>query len=328
MRETVLGKTGLTVSRIAYGTWQAGGGWGTPDEKALRAAIRRAREVGITLFDTARMYGMGAAERLLGDVLAPDIRHHRDSLVLATKGGLGLDERGRLRRDSHPRTLRRDLDESLRALGAEYVDIFQVHWPDPRIPSEDLAEVLCGFVDRGKARFIGVSNFNVEQMEALRRWIPIATSQPPYHLLRRGIEDDVLPYCREHGIGVLAYGPLAHGLLSGVVGPQTTFGPNDWRHWVPMFEPARLARNLRVVDELRREATSRGLSVAQLCLAWVLAQPGVDVAIVGARHAASIEDSARAADIVLELGLAERLADIAGGGVTTGGPSPEGWLQA
>src|SRR5919204_2076845 len=210
MRYTRLGATDLDVSRVCFGTWQFGGDWGGIEKDEAAGAVRRARELGINIFDTAQAYGWGASERLLGEALRDDIQHRRDEVILATKGGVRSDGGQRLR-DSSEAWLRQGLEESLRNLGIDHIDIYQVHWPDQKVPIEETAGVLDTFVHEGKIRYAGVSNYSVEQMEAFERRRKLDTLQPPYHLFRRDIERDVLPWCREHGVGVLAYGPLAHG---------------------------------------------------------------------------------------------------------------------
>src|SRR6476469_3217025 len=277
MQYTQLGDRGPQVSRIAFGNWSAGGDWGQVDRDAAIAATREALDLGITLFDTARAYGFGAAEQLLGEALRPEIQSARESVVIATKGGLRKDG-GDTLRDSSPAALRRDLESSLRFLGTDYVDIYQVHWPDPATPITTTAETLDGFVREGLIRFVGVSNYDAAQMTTFQQVPPIDTLQPPYHLFRRDIERTILPFAREHGIGVLVYGPLAHGLLSGRMTTDTTFAADDWRSNSDLFTGEAFRRNLAVVRDLARFAARRGATVAQLAIAWALANSAVDVA--------------------------------------------------
>src|SRR5215210_1808283 len=220
-----LGITGLEVTPLAFGTWQLGGEWGGFDQQRAIAAIKRARQLGINLFDTAQAYGFGASERLLGEALRDELRRDRDALVIATKGGLRMTGDD-LVRDSSREWLRQGVEDSLRALGVEHIDLYQVHWPDPDVPFAETAQALEQLVQEGKIRHIGVSNFDAHQMEEFARTRPVESLQPPYHLFRRGIEADVLPYAQEHDIGVLVYGPLAHGLLSGALGEDTEFAPD------------------------------------------------------------------------------------------------------
>ena len=188
MRSITLGRTGLEVSRIAFGTWQLGGEWGSFDEAAAIDAIRGARDLGITLFDTAQAYGFGASEELLGRALRPELTSDREGVVIATKGGIRPPER-----DASRAFLRQGVEESLRHLGVDVIDVYQVHWPDRDVPAEETAGALQEMVDEGKIRFAGVSNYGVADMEAFEAVRPVDTLQPPYHLFQRTIEAEILP---------------------------------------------------------------------------------------------------------------------------------------
>jgi aryl-alcohol dehydrogenase-like predicted oxidoreductase len=323
MNRTRLGMTDLQVSPICFGTWQLGGDWGDFDEREATAAIRHALELGVNFFDTAQAYGFGASERLLGSALAPELRSRRDEIVIATKGGLRPDRDGGIVRDASPAWLRDGVEQSLEALGVDHIDLYQLHWPDPAVPVAETAGALQELVEEGKIRHVGVSNFDASQMAAFARTRPVETLQPPYHLFRRDIEAQVLPYCAEHDIGVLVYGPLAHGLLTGAIDEETTFEDGDWRSASPLFQGDALRRNIAAVERLEALASELGTSVSALAIAWTLANPAVDVAIVGARIAAHIEDSVGAAELQLSrVDLAEINA-IMDDSVTVGGPSPE-----
>ena len=322
MQTITLGMTKLDVSRIAFGTWQLGGDWGSFDEDEAIAAIRHARTLGINLFDTAQGYGWGASERMLGRALRDDLDRRREEVVIATKGGLRMMDKG-LRRDSSPEWLRQGVEESLRALAIDYVDIYQVHWPDPDVPFSETAGALQEIVDEGKIRHVGVSNFDEREMEEFGRTRPMETLQPPYHLFRRDIEERVLPYAREHDIGVLAYGPLAHGLLTGTMDEDTAFPEDDWRSGSPLFQGETFWRNLETVRELDRFARDRGHTVSQLAVTWVLAQAGVHVAIVGSRSGSHIEESVGAADWALSSEDLEGIERIMRGAAAVAGPTPE-----
>jgi aryl-alcohol dehydrogenase-like predicted oxidoreductase len=316
--------TDLQVSPICFGTSQLGGDWGSFDERYAAAAIWRALDLGVNVFDTAQAYGFGASEWLLGRALAPELRGaRRDELVIATKGGLRPEGPGRVVRDASPAWLRAGIELSLRALRIDHLDLYQLHWPDPAIPVAESAGALQELVDEGKVRHVGVSNFDAPQLAAFARTRPVETLQPPYHLFRRSIEPDVLPYCTEHDIGVLVYGPLAHGLLTGAIGEETTFDATDWRAASPLFQGDALRRNVDVVRRLRELAGELDTSVSALAIAWTLAHPAVDVAIVGARHADHVEDSVRATQLQLhEVDLAE-IDAIMDDAVAVGGPTPE-----
>jgi aryl-alcohol dehydrogenase-like predicted oxidoreductase len=296
MERVRLGRSDLQVSPIAFGTWSFGGEWGHVDTDEAKATIGRALELGITLFDTAQGYGFGAAERLLGEALWA--RARREDVVVATKGGLRRDD-DRLLRDASARWLRAGVESSLRSLRTDYIDLYQVHWPDEHTPAEETAAGLEDLVREGKIRHAGVSNYGVKEIEELDRTGRVETLQPPYHLFRREIEDEILPYTMDHDIGVLAYGGMAHGLLTGTMTPETRFAADDWRSTSPDFTGETFRRNLAVVDRLRTLAQERGITLPQLAVAWTLAHPAVEVTIVGARRPVHLDDSAAAADIEL-----------------------------
>jgi aryl-alcohol dehydrogenase-like predicted oxidoreductase len=320
MRHITLGRSGIDVSRIAFGTWQLGGDWGPTDTAAATRAIRRAADKGVTFFDTAQAYGFGRSEQLLGAALST---LPREELVIATKGGLRPTDAG-LVRDSSARWIREGVETSLRALATDYIDLYQVHWPDPATPFEETAEALARLVGEGKVRHVGVSNFDVGQMEAFSTTLPVETVQPPYHLFRRDIETEILPYAAAHQIGVLVYGPLAHGLLGGHLGPDTRFDPDDWRSKSPDFHGQSYERNLRAVAELRRLAEEElGITLAQLAVGWVLAQPAVHVAIVGTRDPEHVDDVLAGADLDLGGEVMQRIDQIMAGATPVAGPSPD-----
>ncbi len=297
MDSVTLGITDMKVSRIAFGAWELGGEWGSFDENAAIATIRHARERGITLFDTAQAYGFGASEHILGRALRDDLDQRRDELMVATKGGLRMTASG-LVRDSSRAWLRQGVEESLRALGVDYVDLYQVHWPDPNVPHAETAGALEELVREGKIRHVGVSNFDRAEMAEFAQTRLVETLQAPYSLFRREIEADVLPYTRAHDIGVLAYGPLAHGLLTGSMDEHTTFAPDDWRSTNPSFHGETFHHNLEKVRDLQRFAADElGTSVAQLAVAWTLANPAVQVAIVGAPRAQHVDEAITASDL-------------------------------
>jgi len=270
------------VSRIALGTWSIGGfGWGGSDDRQSLSTIRKALEMGINIIDTAPVYGKGHSEELVGQALAEHGR--RDSICIATKFGLTF-ETDNIGVDSRPARIRKELEDSLRRLRTDYIDIYQNHWPDTSQPFEQTAEILAGFLKQGKIRAIGVSNYSPQQMDAFRKAAPIHTAQPPYNLFERAIERDVLPYCREHSIAVLAYGPLCRGLLSGRMRADTKFPADDVRSLDPKFQSPRYAQYLEAVARLDRFAQEKyGKRVIHLAMRWVLDQPGVTVALFGGR---------------------------------------------
>jgi aryl-alcohol dehydrogenase-like predicted oxidoreductase len=320
MEQVRLGRTDLHVSPIAFGTWQLGGDWGPTDEEAAIAAIRHAADEGVNLFDTAQGYGFGASERLLVKALAG---RPRDQVVIATKGGLRPTTGGGVERDASPSWVRQGVEESLKSLDTDYIDLYQVHWPDPKVPFAATAGALRDLVAEGKIRHVGVSNFDAEQMEAFSGTLPVETLQPPYHLFRRDIEASVLPYTRAHDVGVLAYGPLAHGLLGGGLTAASRFAADDWRSKSAVFKGDLYQANLRVVAELEQFAQEMGTKVDRLAVAWVLANPAVDVAIVGTRNPRHVDDAIAATELRLDTDAMSRIDQIMAGAVPVGGPSPE-----
>jgi aryl-alcohol dehydrogenase-like predicted oxidoreductase len=323
MEYTEFGNTGMRVSKICFGTWAFGGEWGQQDLEANKAAVRKALDMGITFFDTAQAYGFGVAEKFLSEALQPEIRTRRRELVLATKGGL-REAGDQLVRDSSRAWLRQGLESSLRALGTDYVDLYLIHWPDSSTPMAEVVATLDEFVQEGKVRYVGGSNFSLQQVEAFEALRHLDGLQPPYHLFRREIETSLLPYCEAHHIGVQAYGPLAHGLLTGRYNASTIFPTNDWRSKSDIFKGEPFKRNLAVVEQLKRVAGERNCTLPQLAVAWVLAHPAVDCAIVGALSPAEIADTGMGADIHLSADDMRRIDEIMQSASSVGGPSPEG----
>jgi aryl-alcohol dehydrogenase-like predicted oxidoreductase len=319
MQQVRLGRSGLLVSRLAFGTWELGGDWGPTDTAAAMDAIQGAADGGVTLFDTAQAYGFGQSEQLVSAALRGI---PREQVVIATKGGLRPTDAG-LVRDASAGWIREGVDASLRALGTDYVDLYQVHWPDPATPFDETAEALAGLLAEGKIRHVGVSNFGVEQVAEFASTLPIETLQPPYDLFRRDIEAEVLPYTEVHDIGVLVSGPLAHGLLSGSLDADPRFTRDDWRSRSPMFQGETYDRNLGVITGLAALATELGLTLPQLAIAWTLTNPAVHVAIVGTRNRDHVDEALAASMINLDDEVMQRIDDLMVHAVPVAGPSPE-----
>jgi aryl-alcohol dehydrogenase-like predicted oxidoreductase len=275
---------GLRVSRIGLGTWAMGGAWwgGSDDREAVRTVVA-ALERGVNLVDTAPAYGRGRAEEIVGR----GVREHgsRHDAVIATKAGLDWSG-GAVVRNADPARIRAEVEDSLRRLRTDYLDLCQVHWPDPAVPLEDTARVLEALVREGKVRAVGVSNFSPAQIEAFRAGGVLHTCQPPYNLFEREAEAEVLPHCREAGIVTLAYGVLCRGLLSGRMRPDTRFPEDDLRHADdPKFQPPRFDQYLAAVERLDALARRRwDRRVLHLAVRWALDQPGVDVVLWGGRR--------------------------------------------
>jgi aryl-alcohol dehydrogenase-like predicted oxidoreductase len=320
MRYIRLGKTGLNVSAIAFGTWSFGGDWGAFDAGEAQKTIGHALDLGITFFDTAQAYGFGASERLLADTLWS--RVGRAEVIVATKGGLRKEGKT-LVRDASARWLREGVEASLRNLRTDYIDLYQVHWPDPKTPAEETGRVLADLVREGKIRHAGVSNYSPQQMTELAEHGPVETDQPPYHMFHRDIEAEILPYAAKNDIGVMVYGPLAHGLLSGTMTPQTTFAADDWRSTSADFNGERFTRDLKVVQRLKQYAAAREITLPQLAIAWAISNPAVEVAIVGARQSAHLNDPVAAADTRLSASDREEIDATLASAARMVGPAPE-----
>jgi aryl-alcohol dehydrogenase-like predicted oxidoreductase len=282
MERSVVAGTSLTVSRVAIGTWAIGGWmWGGTDETESISTIRGALDHGINVIDTAPVYGFGRSEEIVGKAIAEG--RLRDRVVIATKVGLEWKDGSVFRNASRSRIIR-EVEDSLRRLRTEYIDIYQVHWPDPLVPVEETAAAMQLLFKQGKIRAIGVSNFSLDQMQRFRSVAPLHVLQSPYNLFERGIEAELLPYCRKNNISTFGYGALCRGLLSGRMRPNTTFAGDDLRRNDPKFCQPRFAQYLAAVQTLDRLAQERfGKHVIQLAVRWMLDQ-GTTTALWGARH--------------------------------------------
>jgi aryl-alcohol dehydrogenase-like predicted oxidoreductase len=273
----------LRSSRIGLGTWAMGGfQWGGADDDESVRTVHAALDLGITLIDTAPAYGFGHSEEVIGRAIAE--RGRRDEVVLATKAG--LEQRGEaLFRNSTRKQLFDEVELSLQRLRTDYIDLYQVHWPDLDTPYEEAAKALVDLRQSGKIREIGVSNYSVEAMELFRRVAPLASAQPPLNLFEQEAEQKILPWCRKNGVATLTYGALCRGLLSGAISQNTKFKGDDLRKTDPKFQPPRFEQYLKAVNLLDQYARQRyGKSVLVLAVRWVLDQPGVSVALWGATH--------------------------------------------
>jgi aryl-alcohol dehydrogenase-like predicted oxidoreductase len=296
------GRSGVQVSPITLGSWpMSGDRYGPIDDSEAVETIRHALDQGITIFDTAPAYGRGHAEETLGAAL--DGR--RDQAIVVTKCGIVPAPDGQPGRNSSRASMLAELDASLRRLRTDHVDVYLVHWPDPNTPLEETMGALDEIQRSGKARLVGVSNFDVPLLYECLALRPLDVVQVGYNLFDRRMEREVFPFCREHGIGVMAYGSLAYGLLSGAFTEDTTFDASDWRangvaFGQPILRGENFRHNVRLVQRLRDDvAAPRGLTVAQLALAWVVRNPHVTTAMVGARVPAEIEENVGAARIQL-----------------------------
>lgn len=305
------GTSDLELPVVTFGAWAIGGlFWGGSDDEKAVEAIHAAIDHGIDAIDTAPIYGCGHSETVVGRAL----RGRRDQVKILTKCGLRWDSTEgeyyftiqapdgnevtcykNIKADS----IRHECEQSLKRLDTDVIDLYQVHWPGSSVPAEETMGVLVELREQGKIREIGVSNYNAEQLSEARDYAPVVTNQIQYNLLERGIEDETLPVCRESGVGVIAYSSMAMGLLTGKVTMDRTFPETDVRHSKPWFQPANRKRVLDALDRIKPIAEAHGITLAQLAVAWVIAQPGITTALVGARRADQIAETARAAEVSL-----------------------------
>jgi aryl-alcohol dehydrogenase-like predicted oxidoreductase len=297
MQPRRLGASDVMVSPVIFGAWALGGWmWGGADEDESIAAIRAAIDHGVTTIDTAAIYGQGYGEEVVGKA----IKGLRGRVQVATKGGrrwdsaegsnpwATQDRHGRdilVRSNSRPESLFEECEQSLRRLGVDVIDLYQIHWPDSTTPIDETMHALIKLKEQGKIRAIGVSNFNLDWLRRASAAGPVASLQPPYSLIQRKIEAGLLPFCREHNIGVIVYSPLERGLLTGAVGPDRQFPPGDHRANHPSFTVENRRRVLSALDQIRPIAERHGASLAQVVINWTIHEPGITAAIVGARTA-------------------------------------------
>ncbi len=287
-----LGRRGPALSVIGFGAWAIGGGgyawgWGEQDDAVSIAAIHRALDLGVNWIDTAAVYGLGHSEEIVGRA----VQGLAQRPFIATKCGQVWDSRGRIRTSLRPASIRREVETSLRRFRVDVIDLYQCHWPDAHTPVEETWQTMAALVDEGKARAIGVSNFDVPLIRRCLTVRHVVALQPPYSLLVRDVEDELLPFCAEHGIGVVTYSPMQSGLLSGRFDPAR-LGPDDWRRHDPAYRPPRLGKNLAFVERLRGIAARHGRTPGQLAIAWVLRRHEVTSAIVGVRRPEQAEEDA------------------------------------
>lgn len=306
-----LGITDLFITPVGFGAWAIGGdgwefGWGGQDDKQSIAAIHRALSLGVNWIDTAAVYGMGHSEEVVAFALKtwPGRKPY-----VFTKCGLRWDDRGLVRRNLKAASIRRECEESLRRLKVDVIDLYQIHWP-----TEDLEEgwsAMAQLQKEGKVRWIGVSNFDIDEIGRAQAIAPVTSLQPPYSLIRREVEKEILPYCRGSDIGVIVYSPMASGLLSGAMTRQraATLPESDWRSRDVEFTDPKLSKNLALVERLRRVGQRYGRPPGQIAIAWTLRNHAVTGAIVGARNPRQVEGTIGAVD--LHLGP-EEIAEIEG----------------
>ena len=287
-----LGNSDLQLTPIGFGAWAIGGGnwefaWGPQDDQESIAAIHRALDEGINWIDTAAIYGLGHSEEIVGQALKSFVG---PKPLVFTKCSMRWHPDRTIYRSLKAGSLAEELEGSLRRLGVETIDLYQIHWPNPEEEIEEGWETLSKFKEHGKVRWIGVSNFSVAQMKRAQAIAPITSLQPPYSMLRKAIEEEVLPYAQDNGIGVINYSPMVSGLLTGSMTAErvAAFPADDWRRRAVEFNEPRLSRNLRLVELLREIGDGHGVSPGVVAVAWTLRHPAITAAIVGGRSASQV----------------------------------------
>lgn len=301
MKTARLGSSELEITKVGLGTWAIGGpwlyGWGPQDDNDSVKAIIEAMEVGVNWIDTAPIYGFGHSE----EVVAKALSQTSIKPIIATKCGIVWSKTVQRETCLKSESIIAECEASLKRLKVDVIDLYQIHWGDPDEDIEEGYEAMAKCVKAGKVRYLGVSNFNVEQMKRVMKIHPLTSLQPPYSMLRRDIEDEILPFCKENNIGVIVYSPLLKGLLSGKFTAKkvAALAADDVRHKDANFKPPLLEINLKIVERLKEIAKQNGITTAQLAIAWTMRRPEVTAAIAGARREGQIKETAPAADVQL-----------------------------
>jgi len=302
MQTRQFGNSDMQITPLGLGTWAIGGGgwafgWGPQDDEASIATIHRAIDLGINWIDTAAVYGLGHSE----EIVAKALKGRSDRPYVFTKGSRVWNDQGEITSSLKEQSLRREVENSLRRLEVDTIDLYQLHWPNPHPDIEEGWSTLAKLKSEGKLRYIGVSNFSVEQMERARKIAPITSLQAPYSLIKRDIERDILPYCQEHNIGVIVYSPMMSGLLSGKMTRERidNFPEDDWRKRNEEFQEPRLSRNLKLASLLQDIGYPYNRTTAEVAIAWTLRHPAVTGAIVGGRRPEQVEEIIGAAEFRL-----------------------------
>ena len=319
METRKLGNSDLEITPVGFGAWAIGGpgwefAWGAQDDKDSIAAIHRALEMGVNWIDTAAVYGLGHSETVVARALK---EWHGSKPYIFTKCAMRWNEPGEITKEYGAASIRRECEDSLGRLQVKTIDLYQIHWaPEDNGPGlEEAWQTLAALKQEGKVRWIGVSNFNVAQVQRAEKIAPVTSLQPPYSLLRRKIEDEILPYCQKQGIGVISYAPMTSGLLTGAMTREraATLPTDDFRSRNPEFREPRLSKNLELVERLRQVGARHGRGPGEVAIAWVLRHPAITGAIVGARNAKQVEGIMRAGELKL---APDEIAEIEGAAVT------------
>jgi len=307
-----LGNSDLRLTRIGFGAWAIGGGnwefaWGAQDDNESVKTIERALDLGINWIDTAAIYGLGHSE----EVVARALRHTTSKPYIFTKCSMRWTEDRKIYRSLNAGSIQEEVEASLARLRVDAIDLYQIHWPDPEVDIEEGWEMLAKLQQQGKVRYIGVSNFNVEQIKRAQKIAPVTSLQPPYSLLNRKVEAEILPYCHEQNIGVINYSPMSSGLLTGKMTAERiqAMPADDWRKRSPNFKEPKLSANLKLVELLREVGKDFGVEPGVVAIAWTLENPAITAAIVGGRRPDQVEGIIAAADFRLNPGAKERISN-------------------
>ncbi|MBN1132316.1 MAG: aldo/keto reductase [Bacteroidales bacterium] len=311
MEKRYLGNSGIEVSPIGFGAWAIGGWqWGGADRRDALNALHACLDLGITTIDTAPVYGFGYSEKLVGEA----IKGKREKFQILTKFGLRWDtdrgeyffntedEKGNaleIRKYASRHSIMRECDESLKRLGIDYIDLYQIHWPDKTTPIAESMEAVIRLMEQGKIRAAGVSNYSVEQMLEASGTVSLASNQLPYSMVRRDIEKDIVPWCTDNNCAIIAYSPLQRGLLSGKITPDYPFNPGDSRPETPYFRINNIIRTNIFLDKIKPLALEKNIKLSQLVLQWTISQPGITLALSGGRNPAQVKENAGALAVSL-----------------------------
>jgi aryl-alcohol dehydrogenase-like predicted oxidoreductase len=297
MEKRQIGQSELYASVIGFGAWATGkAGWGDVKEEDSIKAIKKAVELGVNFFDTAPVYGLGESERIVGKAL----KDVREDVILATKCGLVWDEKGKIRKRNGKESILKEVDDSLRRLQTDYIDLYQVHWPDVNTPIKETMDALNEILASNKVKYVGVSNFSVEQMEEAKKYAPIISLQSQYSILQRDVEQGEFSFVEENNMGFIPYSPIAQGLLTGKFSRDTTFNKDDVRSFNPLFKEGVFERNLELVEKLKPIAAKYDRPLGQVAINWLLSKRAVSSVICGARNVSQVEENCRASEWKLE----------------------------
>lgn len=310
MQTKPLGNSDLQITPIGFGAWAIGGGgwafgWGAQDDHDSIEAIQRSLDLGVNWIDTAAIYGLGHSE----EVVAKALKGRTYRPYIFTKCSMIWNDKGEIGRSLKNNSIRQEIEASLRRLEVETIDLYQIHWPNPEPEIEEGWSALAQLKDEGKIRYIGVSNFSVEQLQRAQAIAPVTSLQPPYSLVNRKVESEILPFCQEHNIGVIVYSPMQSGLLTGAMNPErvANLPDNDWRKQSTEFQEPRLSRNLKLVEVLRQIGQDYERSPGEVAIAWTLNNPAVTAAIVGGRNGKQVEGIIRAGEFRLDVPVLDKI---------------------